>query len=205
MQYPLLRSAEEKSFHTIQQLEALLNFRFLPQIAFESREDRQEILCKGLDKFRANQVSLEAQQLGASHIHNIEAAYLPHVSLRFLSGQVGHGLFAEEEICSGDYAGEYTGVVRKNDRRYTEPLNNYCYEYPVADSIGRNYVIDATQGNLTRFINHSEAPNLRPIHVFYEGFYHLIFIALCRIEKGTQLSYDYGRNYWYLRSPPCTL
>jgi SET domain-containing protein len=66
-------------------------------------------------------------------------------------------------------------------------------------------VIDATKGNLTRFINHSIHPNLKPIHVFYEGFYHLIFLALRRIEKGTQLSYDYGKNYWYIREKPVEL
>jgi SET domain-containing protein len=63
-------------------------------------------------------------------------------------------------------------------------------------------VIDATQGNLTRFINHSRDPNLQPIHVFYDGFYHLIFIALRKIQQGEELSYDYGQSYWYLRDPP---
>jgi uncharacterized protein len=75
----------------------------------------------------------------------------------------------------------------------------------VPDSLGRSFVIDATQGNLTRFINHSFTPNLRPVHVYYAGFYHLIFLAMQRIEKGTQLSYSYGKNYWYLRGKPAEL
>jgi hypothetical protein len=141
-------------------------------------------------------------ELGKKFIDKINAAYIPQVSVRWISDKVGYGLFAEETIARESYVGEYTGVVRKNDRRYFEPLNNYCYEYPVDDEIGRSFVIDATQGNLTRFINHSKSPNLRPIHVFYEGYYHLIFIALRQIEKGQELSFNYGESYWYLRAPP---
>ena len=122
--------------------------------------------------------------------------------MRWIDEDVGYGLYAEEAIEAGEYVGEYTGTVRRNDRRYFEPLNNYCYEYPVLDEIGRSFVIDATRGNATRFINHSFDPNLKPIHVFVEGFYHLIFIAIKRIEKGYQLAYDYGVNYWYVRNPP---
>lgn len=118
---------------------------------------------------------------------------------------VGYGLYAEQAIEKDSYLGEYTGIVRKNDRRYLEPLNNYCYEYPIQDEIGRNYVIDATSGNATRFINHSSSPNLKPVYAFIDGFYHLIFLALDRIERGTQLSYDYGTNYWYLRNPPLSI
>ena len=39
-------------------------------------------------------------------------------------------LTAEEEIPPRTYVGEYTGIVRKNNRRYFTPMNNYCYEYP---------------------------------------------------------------------------
>ena len=148
----------------------------------------------------------EAIELGQRFIGKIQAAYLPSVSVRKMEGEIGYGLFAEEGIEPGSYVGEYTGIVRKNDiRRYLEPLNNYCYEYPVVDSLDRSFVIDATQGNFTRFINHSFTPNLKPIHVYYAGFYHLIFLSLRKIEIGEQLFYDYGKNYWYLRGSPVCL
>lgn len=192
----------EGTHYTIAELETLLKFRFLPKLAFETPEDKNEILVRGLDKWKKNGISLEAQKLGASFREQIETSYIAAVSIGKINEQVGYGLFAEEEIKKGSYVGEYTGIVRKNDRLYFETLNNYCYEYPVLDDIGRSFVIDATEGNLARFINHSFTPNLKPVHVFYEGFYHLIFLAMQTIEKGQQLSYDYGRNYWYLRQPP---
>lgn len=192
-------------FHTLNELEALLQFKFLPQIAFETPEAQQDVLTRGLEKLNNSGISEETLMLGQKYKREIEAAYIPDVSVRFLDPKVGTGLFAEEEIETGSYVGEYTGIVRKNDRRYMEPLNDYCYEYPVPDYIGRSFVIDATQGHLTRFINHSYNPNLKPVHVFYEGYYHLIFIALERIKKGAQLSYNYGKNYWYIRRPPLEL
>jgi hypothetical protein len=190
---------------TIEELERLLGFKFLAHSAFETQEAGEDVRARGLEKLNNGSIEKRALELGHRYIQEIEAGYIPSVSIRQVHESVGYGLFAEEEISQGSYVGEYVGIVRKNDRRYTEPLNHYCYEYPVPDSIGRHFVIDATQGNLTRFINHSYTPNLQPIHVFYEGYYHLIFIAMADISKGTQLSYDYGKNYWYIRRPPINL
>lgn len=185
--------------YAIPELETMIPFKYLPANIYE---DPAGILTRGQEKYRNKHVSLESVKLGKKFIKKIKTCYIPQVSLRWISDLVGYGLFAEEEIAQGSYVGEYTGVVRRNDRRYFEPLNHYCYEYPVEDEIGRHFVIDATAGNLTRFINHSSKPNLKPKHAFYEGYYHLIFIALCPIQKGDQLSYHYGENYWKLRDAP---
>jgi len=192
----------DNRFYTICALEARLEFTYLPQIAFESAQDRIDVQSRGEKKRTNNEVSAQSQTLGKQLIKKIEADTLPAVSIRWINERVGYGLFAEEDLEEGSYAGEYTGIVRKNDRRHFEPLNNYCFEYPVPDEIGRSFVIDATQGNLTRFINHSFSPNLKPFHVFHDDFYHLIFLAVCPIKKGEQLSFDYGINYWYIREPP---
>jgi len=184
---------------SIEELEKRIPFKYVPLLSFEDPSDAQ---ARGQAKFQSNLVSSQALKLGKKYIGKIAAAYISPVSVRWISDKVGYGLFAEETITNGSYVGEYAGIVRRNDRRYFEPLNNYCYEYPVNDEIGRSFVIDATQGNLTRFINHSSSPNLQPFHVFYDGYYHLIFIAVRPIKIGEELSYDYGESYWYLRKPP---
>lgn len=181
--------------YTIQQLQEKLAFTYLPHNVFEDQADLYE---RGLK----HEASPEAKAFGEKYIEAIRAAYIPRVSVHDLGKKVGHGLFAEEEIEEDAYVGEYTGIVRKNDRRYGAFLSNYCYEYPVPDEMGRSHVIDAESGNLTRFINHNEWPNLKPVHAFYEGYYHLIFISLCPIKKGEQLCFHYGKNYWYVRQPP---
>lgn len=179
-----------------------LEFKYLPHISFKNKKERLNILTRGLEELRKGNVPEFVLELGKKYRNEIESAYCPNVAVRFISERVGHGVFAEETLKEGLYIGEYTGIVREHRRVYFAPLNNYCYEYPVPDGIGKNYVIDATQGNFTRFINHSYEPNLKPVYAFFDGFYHLIFISLREIQKGEQLCYDYGRHYWVIRSVP---
>jgi len=186
----------------IAELENQFQFRYLAHNDFESGEERLRVLRLGLTKWQSGAVKGEAVELGRRFAHEIDAAHLAPMSIRWISEAVGHGAFADEDLAEGAWIGEYTGVVRENDRRYLEPMNQYCYEYPVPDVIGRSFVIDATQGNLTRFINHSREPNLKPKYAFKEGMYHCIFLALRPIAKGAQLTYDYGQSYWYVREPP---
>ncbi|HSX11562.1 MAG TPA: SET domain-containing protein-lysine N-methyltransferase [Chlamydiales bacterium] len=177
-------------------------FEYLPSIAFQSEMERRDILARGFDKLQKGEVAEEALVFGQKYKKKIESDYAPKVSVRFVNDQVGHGVFAEQTLKSERYVGEYTGIVRENIRVYFVPLNNYCYEYPVVDSLGKHFVVDATRGNFTRFINHSFKPNLRPAYAFYDGFYHVIFLTLRQISKGEQLCFDYGHNYWILREAP---
>lgn len=191
--------------YSINNLEKELGFKFLKKNVFETKEEEQKVKEKGMKKFETNIIPSEQIENGIKFKEMIQTAYIPKVSIHFLNEDVGHGLFAQEALSIGVYVGEYTGTVRENDRRYLEPLNNYCYEYPVPDEDGINYVIDATHGNLTRFINHSYQPNLKPMYAFIDGFYHLIFLSIKSINKGEQLVYNYGNNYWYLRGKPAEL
>jgi uncharacterized protein len=187
---------------SIPALEKRYKFTYLPSIAFENEKSKKEILARGLAEFNSGKILPKALLLGKKYKSKIEASFFPKVQIQWISKWMGYGLFAAEKLKAGSFLGEYTGIVRRNDRRYFEPLNNYCYEYPVPDSIGRSHVIDATSGNLSRFINHSFHPNLKPVHVFVDGFFHLILLTIREIERGEQLSYNYGRSYWYIRSPP---
>ena len=185
--------------YTIPELESRLQFKCLKQIAFESDLERQEILRRGMEQWKNQGVREHSLIMGAKYFNEIEGSYLPNVSIRWINENLGYGLFAEEQLEAESYIGEYTGIVRKYDRRNA---NHYTYEYPVLDDTGKSYVIDATSGYLTRFINHSFSPNLKPVYAFYQGFYHVIFISMHTIEKGTQLSFNYGYNYWYTRGQP---
>ncbi len=177
-------------------------FLYLSHNCYISEEERGRILAKGNEWFALGRVSLAALELGRCFASEIQEAYLAKVSVRWIGTGIGYGLFAEDSIAAGSFLGEYTGIVRENNLRYLEPLNNYCYEYPILDAIGRSYVIDASHGNFTRFINHSAEPNLQPAYAFRDGAFHCIFLARWEIQKGEQLSYDYGKSYWYLRQAP---
>ncbi len=177
----------------------------LPQIAFQSEEEQNEIFKRGMEALRLGKISPKALVLGKKYRKKIGSAFCPNIEIRYISERVGHGVFAKSPMKKRSYVGEYTGIVRENIKIYFAPLNNYCYEYPIPDRIGRSFVIDATDGNFTRYINHSYNPNLKPQYAFFDGFYHLIFVALKEIQIGEQLTYDYGHNYWLIREPPESL
>lgn len=171
-------------------------------LGFRNKKERAEILQRGLDALKKRAIPKKAIDLGENYRKLIESPSYPNVDIRWVGEEVGHGVFANAKIKKGTFIGEYTGIVRENIRTYFEPLNHFCYEYPIPDRLGRSFVIDATKGNFTRFINHSYEPNLKPEYAFLDGFYHCIFFAMKDIQKEEQLVYDYGRNYWLIREAP---
>ena len=128
----------------------------------------------------------------------------PQVELKYRGSALHYGVFAKEDIGTHRYVGEYTGVVRKRRLRMIYG-NHYCVEYPVRFETYRKYVIDASkEGNFTRFINHSSAPNLEMRSgVFSDGVIHMIFLAKRLIRKGEELTLHYGKRFWLqtLRRP----
>ena len=190
---------------SISELEAKLQFTYLSKNSFRSLVEEKEIEFKGYEKQKKGMIEEETIALGTQFKEKIENNYSPSLSVRFVNESIQYGLFTEEDLEKGTYLGTYTGLVRKNEIQFLKPLNNYLREYPILDEFGRSYVIDGKQGNLTRFINHSKTPNLKVCPVFYDGFYHLIFMTLEFIKKGSQLSDEYKKNYWYMRKKPLDL
>ena len=172
------------------------------KLHFKSEKEKRQIQKEGLLLERKGLLKPKAIELGQKFRNKIESGVLPKVFIRFINENIGHGAFLEERLKKGEFAGEYTGLVRENEHTYFAPLNNYLMEYPVNDRLGRSFVVDATHGNICRFYNHSTKPNLQIQYAYLDGFYHVILLTLRSVKKGEQLTYDYGSNYWLLRDPP---
>jgi SET domain-containing protein len=102
----------------------------------------------------------------------------------------GRGAFATRTIRKGARIIEYRGVLSTYDEASLRPPSDasdpyHTFMFEVSD--GR--VIDAgVRGNAARWINHSCAPNCRPLeHENFRVFIH----ALRTIRAGEELSYDY--------------
>ena len=190
---------------SVAELEEKHHFTYLAKNTFKSPLEKEIIKLKGLEKQRKGEISEESLRMGNQFKEKIENNYSPSLSVRFVNESVQYGLFTEEDLEKGTYLGTYTGLIRKNEIQFLKPLNNYLREYPVLDEFDRSYVIDAQQGNLTRFINHSNKPNLKVHSIFYDGFYHLVFLTLDFIKKGSQLCDEYKKSYWYMRKKPIDL
>lgn len=125
----------------------------------------------------------------------------PKTYIKWISPLIGYGLFSAEDIPQYSFIGEYTGVVRKR-RRGLDKYNDYIFGYVTANS-STPFVIDAAdKGNYTRFINHSDEPNLYSTWLIVKNICHVILVTKEAIPKDTQLTYDYGPTYWKRRADP---
>lgn len=123
----------------------------------------------------------------------------PAVGIKWINSDIGYGAFTTQHLSSGTIIGEYTGYVRRLYRSHPN-TNPYCFHYPSRFFSLRYFVIDALRGgNALRFVNHSDRPNLTPAWVFDRQLLHLIFLTIRAVEPNSQLTIDYGQDFWKSR------
>lgn len=113
----------------------------------------------------------------------------------------GWGLFAAETIFRGQFLGEYVGCVMSDKQADEQVEDEYLFDI-YHRSWGKDkrhgcLVVDANEaGNVTRFLNHSCAPNciVRLVHWDSDDprLARLAFYALKEIPAGVELTIDYG-------------
>ena len=112
-----------------------------------------------------------------------------------------YGLFASLDLEEKTFIGEYTGVIKQVDKKNPD-LNPFCFHYPSKFFSYNYFAIDAkNEGNTLRFINHSDQPNLQPLWLVQKNVAHLVFIANQFIAKDTELTFNYGKDFWINRQP----
>ncbi len=117
--------------------------------------------------------------------NRMAARLSPSRDLRVGRSKTGLGLFTRVPIKKGQFIIRYRG--RKILTAITDDLDNrYMFE------INSRWTIDgAGRSNIARYINHSCRPNSE---VYIVG--HAIKVrAIKNIKPGSELSYNYGRNY----------
>lgn len=98
----------------------------------------------------------------------------------------GLGLFADEPIKRDEFVIEYTGENISSDEA-DERGGKYLFE------ISKTRVLDGkSRKNTARYINHSCRPNCDT--EVTKG--HVYVYARRNIEKGEELSYNYGKEYF---------
>lgn len=124
----------------------------------------------------------------------VRKAHTANIYIAKVNDVVGYGAFAGEDLTPGQMLAEYTGYARKF--RNSDLRNPYTFNYVY------NAVIDASKaGNVSRFINHSESgANARYMRLVLEGIEHVILLAKLPIAKDEQILFDYGAEYWQIRS-----
>jgi len=111
------------------------------------------------------------------------------------SAVAGWGLFTKYALKKDDYIDEYVGECisqEEADRRgQLDDARDRSYLFQIASDL----VIDSKyKGNKTRFINHSDTPNVKPRILFVKGEQRAGFFALEDIPEQTELFFNYNYN-----------
>jgi hypothetical protein len=109
----------------------------------------------------------------------------PHTELRFVSQEIGYGIFATQDIP----VGTITWVKDELDREFkhsevaamTEFNRENLLKYTYRNRLGDYFFC----WDLTRYVNHSYEPNSMLTSMDFE-------IAIKNIKKGDELTNDYG-------------
>jgi len=197
---PVIRRNQQQIAHdSTEKFREEFGVTYLPHLRFESYALLKKVIKNCPWTLKSGFLGEENRQLGVLYRWEINAGYLTDYLIKWVSDDIGYGLFTTRDLVEGAFIGEYTGVVRPLYRLHPNH-NPYCFHYPTRFWSWNYFMIDAMhEGNALRFSNHSDHPNLKPICICDRGLLHLIFVANQRIPKGTELTFDYGRDYWRKR------
>lgn len=197
----IYKESIEIVLNTQKELEEKMGIQWLHALEFQKASIEERIKRKSAKALKKGWLDTRQKWLGVYYSKEIKSGYHPDLLIKWLEPGIEYGVIANENLAKGTYIGEYTGVIRKRTRK--DKNNFYSFEYAVGDGWESPYIIDAREkGNFTRFINHSQFPNLEPISVYFEDAMHVILIASKAIQKGEHLCYDYGADYWLKRTQP---
>lgn len=193
------------SIQAPQDFERILNVRFLPQLECADAKIRKKIEARHKRALAKEWITPRQKWLGHYHAKGIRGELPIDLTIAWIDATIGYGVFTNRAIPTGSFVGEYTGLLRKR-RFWGRWKNLYCFDYTIGERKSTSLVIDCQDsGNHTRFINHSDHPNLELVSVYCDERIHVILYAKTSIQAGTQLCYDYGTEYWEKRGKPKNL
>jgi len=191
-----LKDSSKPTLISVKKFEELFNLIYRPFLTFLTYEDLSKVIHNLPYFFRFQWLFGRRDELETLYGEKLERHLMVKTFIKFIDPVMEYGLFADMDLPAKTFIGEYTGFVREIDKHNPE-LNGYCFHYPTKLFSYRYYVIDAFQeGNELRFINHSKTPNLQPLWLLDKGLLHLVFIANQWIPKGSELTFNYGKDYW---------
>lgn len=184
---------------SVKKFDELFDLEFHPFLTFFSYEELSKVIKNLPYLFRYQWLFGKMDEYEALYKEKLETHLMAKTFIKWIDPAIGYGLCADMDLPAKAFIGEYAGLIREIDKENPE-LNGYCFHYPTKLFSYHYYVIDALEiGNELRFINHSETPNLQPLWINSKGLLHLVFITNQEIAKGTELTFNYGKDYWRKR------
>ena len=195
---------KEKMYTTKEEIEKEFSITYLSELEFSTEKILNKVEKRCHRKLKSEKHKKLNRWVNGLYKNDLERKKESEFHIKRVSALVGYGVYSTKRIPELTYIGEYTGVVKRRERR-KDRYNDYIFGYIVGPS-DTPWVIDASKkGNFTRFINHSFSPNLTSRWIIHENVCHVILFANRLILPGEQLTYDYGPYYWKRRSFPLDL
>lgn len=192
----------EKQQQTLTELQFSKEFGcdYLPLVTFNSYEELQIVAKSAPRSLKSYFFGGEAKRLASLYRQELWAGAFHNIEIRWIDSIIGYGLFTSEQIPAGTYIGTYSGYIHRI-KRNEEKNHTYCFHYPTRLFSRGTYVIDSLEGgNVLRFANHSDIPNMEPKILYDRGLQHIAFFTTDVVPKGMQLMFNYGKDYWQRRT-----
>lgn len=169
----------DRSEVPVEELGEQLQFEYTTRLVFLHERDLRTCIYQCIERTDQCDMWLTAMRqalLGGSTFRDVSLRHIGKVD----GVDVGHGVFAEVSLMAGTFIGEYVGLVSTINETITRE-NHYNFQYPSCD--GGLEINGREVGNLTRFINHSSAPNAEFNAISLDDIMHVICVGghLCRI------------------------
>ena len=185
---------------SIPDLKAIFGVKYRRQLFFKDYSFFKETIKQCPFLLRFKWFTQDSQQLMQKHSEQLRQGYVADVEIKWTGQEKGFGLFAQTDLTSKTYIGEYTGLVRQLFR-FNPDHNGYCYHYPTRWWSLKYLMVDACKvGNELRFANHSYDPNMEPFCMIDRNLLHIVLFTIKEVKKGEELTFNYGPDYWSSRS-----
>lgn len=200
----LIEKEGKQNLISLEEWESISGTSFSFHLTFDSSLIREKIIKKTEKLYKKGELSRQQLWFGSYFKPEMDVPFIPDVVVRYIDPVLGWGVFANRDFKKMEFIAEYTGLVRKSKRN--DRTNAYCFEYTLANGVKTPYTIDAQdRGGIGRLINHSTSPNLQSSLATVDFMSHVILITSQPIQKGVQLFYDYGPDYWSKREAPVNM
>jgi uncharacterized protein len=184
---------------SLENFEKYFGIIYRPVLFFSSYSLLQDVINNCPYLMRSSWLINANMPMNAEYLTELQAGSSVALSIKWIDEVLQWGVFADQDIAVGSLIGEYTGVVRRLFRHHPDQ-NAYCLRYPTRWWSLKYYIVDALhEGNIMRFVNHSRRPNLEPACLVDRRLLRQVLIASETISAGTQLTFNYGEDYWIRR------
>ena len=167
------------------------DFELISETEFASRD-----LANAMKKKTQWADAIASDDLDLSRLGEIEVHWRRSViEVKDTGTAKGMGAFSRFTLAPGQFVGEYVGEIIDAAAIKTRKAQGWSDAYYF--DLGAGFTVDGfRKGNLTRFMNHSDAPNVQATIINHHRIRRVVFHAIVAIEASVELCYDYVKKYW---------